>query len=187
MRSMNENIKIIKLIEFMESPEGWGRNQGRLVYQKLLDFVESNPSASVFRVSLDGVMRVDLSFASETVIELAKRYRTIKGFAFTNLTDLDMLENWDAAAFRKQQPIMIWKEDKGNVIGIAPSQGTFGAFQFALDRPFVRAAEYSSAYPEMSIANASSKFKQLWEQGFLLRREDVSGSGGIEFTYYRIK
>jgi len=184
---MNEKAAKTSLSEFMEAPEGWGRNQGRVVYQKLLDFVESSPETVVFRISLKGVNRVDLSFASETVVELAKRYRTNKGFAFTDLTDQDMLENWDAAAARKQQPIMVWDGDKGRVIGITPSQGTVGAFEFALDRPVVRAAEYSSTNPGMSIANASSKFKHLWEQGFLLRREDVSGSGGIEFTYFRIK
>jgi predicted transcriptional regulator len=30
------------------------------------------------------------------------------------------------------------------------------------------------------------KFKQLWEQGFLLRRESVADSGGVEFVYQRI-
>ena len=48
------------------------------------------------------------------------------------------------------------------------------------------ATEFAAATPKMSIANASTKFKQLWEQGFLLRREDVAESGGVEFTYYRI-
>ena len=38
----------------------------------------------------------------------------------------------------------------------------------------------------MSIANASTKFKQLWEQGFLLRQESVADSGGVEFVYQRI-
>lgn len=183
---MNENIAIIQLIDFMESPEGWGRNQGRAVYQKLIDFVETHPGVSVFRLSLEGVRRVDISFASETVIELARRYRMNKGFCFIGIIDKDMLENWEAAAERKSQPIMVWEGDRPRVIGIQPSQGCMGAFNFTLERPVARAAEYCSSTKGMTIANASSKFKQLWEQGFLLRREDVSGSGGIEFSYSRI-
>ncbi len=38
----------------------------------------------------------------------------------------------------------------------------------------------------LSIANASTKFKQLWEQGFLMRNESVADSGGVEFLYQRI-
>lgn len=184
---MNENSVIIRLGDFMNSSEGWGRGQGREVYQKLIDFVENNPGVTVFKVSLYGVRRVDISFASETVVELAKRYRGSKGFCFTDLTDPDMLENWGAAAERKSQPIMVWEDGVGRVIGLEPSPGNLGAFRFALDRPRARAAEFAVATEGMSIANASTKFKQLWEQGFLLRREDMADSGGVEFVYYRIE
>jgi hypothetical protein len=51
----------------------------------------------------------------------------------------------------------------------------------------VRAVEFAQATPDMSIANASTKFKQLWEQGFLLRRETTAESGGVEYVYCRIK
>jgi len=184
---MNEKFEIIRLLDFMDSPEGWGRSQGREVYQKLLDFVETHSGVTVFRISLDGVRRVDISFASETVIELARRYRTNKGFCFIDLADKDMLENWEAAAERKGQPIMVWGKGGGRVIGVQPSQGNMGAFNFALERPFARTVEFASSTPGMTIANASTKFKQLWMQGFLLRREDASGSGGIEYSYSRIE
>jgi hypothetical protein len=186
MISMNEKSITIKLRNFMDSPEGWGRNQGREVYQKLIDFVEDNPGTMIFKVSLDQVHRVDISFASETIVELARRYRGKKGFCLIDLTDQDMVENWDAAAERKAQPIMIWEWKNGRTIGMSPTQGSLGAFKFALERERTRAAEFAATIPDMAIANASMKFKQLWEQGFLLRREDVAESGGIEFTYYRI-
>jgi hypothetical protein len=183
---MNENSVTIRLYDFMKTQEGWGREQGRKVYQKLIDFVEAKPGVMIFKVSLDGTKRIDISFASESVIELARRYRGKKGFCFIDLTDQDMVENWEAAASRKGQPIMVWEGKKGRVIGVEPSRGTLGAFQFALERERTRATEFAASIPKMSIANASTKFKQLWEQGFLLRREDVAESGGVEFAYYRI-
>lgn len=184
---MNENSALICLHDQMNSPEGWGRSQGREVYGKLLEFVENHPGVLIFRVSLAGVKRVDISFASETVVELARRYRGLKGFCFIDLLDSDMMENWEAAAVRKSQPLMVWREDEGRVIGLNPSQGNAGALNFALRRESTRATEFASANPGMSIANASMKFKQLWEQGFLLRRENIADSGGVEFVYYRIK
>ncbi len=183
---MNETSESLKLSKFMESPEGWGRAGGRTTYQLLLDFVESRAGTMIFKVSLEGVKRVDISFASETVVELARRYRGSKGFCFTDLDDADMLENWAAAAARKIQPMMSWNRGKCQVLGVVPSKGTLAAFQFALQRPQTRTAEFAAVTPEMSIANASTKFKQLWEQGFLLRRDDVAVSGGVEYVYYRI-
>ena len=177
---------MVRLSGLMDYPEGWGRSQGRDVYQKLIEFVENNPGVMVFKVSLRGVQRVDISFASETVVEVARRYRGRKGFCFIDLTDVDMLENWDAAAERKQQPVMVWKDDVGRVIGMRPSQGSQTAFYFALKHPHTRAADFASVTPGMSITNASNKFKQLWQQGFLLRREEAAESGGVEFAYYRI-
>jgi hypothetical protein len=174
------------LREFMDSEEGWGRDQGRVVYNRLLHFVEDNAGTVLFPVSLDGVRRVDISFASETIVEIARRFRGAKGFYFVDLENRDMLENWEAAAEKKGQPIMVWKGRVGRVIGLQPSQGTVEALQFALKRQSARASEFVKAVPQVSIANASTKFKQLWEQGFLLRRENIAESGGMEYDYIRI-
>lgn len=171
----------------MDDDQGWGREGGRIVYQRLLAHVEATPGVIVFRVSFKGVRRLDISFASETVVELAKRYRGAKGFCLIDLTDLDLIENVEAAALRKAQPLMVWEGDRARAIGTEPSQGNREALAFALSRPIVRAAEFAQAMPDMSIANASTKFKQLWEQGFLLRRDATADSGGVEFVYYRIK
>lgn len=170
----------------MNGPEGWGRSDGREVYQRLLAFVEANAGTPIFRVSMEGVKRVDISFASETVVELARRYRGSKGFCLTDLDDEDMIENWDAAAERKAQPIMMWANGSPRVLGPSPSAGNQGALQFALSKVTSRASEFADTLENMSIANASSKFKQLWEQGFLLRTESAADTGGVEYSYRRI-
>lgn len=175
----------ICLASLMEHQDGWGRSQGRDVFRKLVDFVESCPGAVVFRVSLAGVRRTDISFASESVVELAKRYRGSKGFCLTELNDPDMAENWDAAARRASQPLMVVAGGKVQALGMEPSTGTVGAFHLTLERGSARATEYAAA-SGVSISNASTKFKQLWELGFLLRRESLAPSGGVEFEYFPI-
>lgn len=187
MSSVNENGKAILLRRLMDEDQGWGRELGRAVYRRLLTYVESNPGVAIFRVSLEGVRRVDISFGSETIVEIAKRYRGSKGFCFVDLRDQDMAENWDAAATKKTQPLMSWEGETERVLGPAPSQGNRDALRFAVARSVSRAAEFAQATPGMSVANASMKFKQLWEQGFLLRREASAESGGVEFLYFPIK
>lgn len=184
MNLMNE-VMVLPLRKFMDRPEGWGRGQGREVYQRLLDFVEGNSGVLVFRVSMKDVQRLDISFASETIVELARRYRRSKGFCIVDLIDKDLIENVSAAAEKKEQPLLIWRDRSASLIGSQPSEGTREAFQFAMGKVQARAAEFA-AQKGLSIANASMKFKQLWEQGFLLRKESTADSGGVEFVYQRI-
>jgi uncharacterized protein with PIN domain len=186
---MNETPVLVRLRDHMDRDDAWGREEGRVVSQRLVAMVEKNPGALVFRISLDGVKRLDISFASETVVELAHRYRRKKAFCLVDVDSQDMLENWDAAAQRKEQPLIVWRGDDYQVIGIEPKRGAIDAFSYAMQRAVARASEYKDARQEqnMTINNASMKFKQLWQQGFLLRRESVSESGGVEFTYQRIK
>lgn len=172
----------------MTEDDGWGRAAGRETHVRLVDFVEANPGVLIFRISNEGVRRIDISFASESVVELARRYRGKKGFCFVGLSDEDQRENWGAAAQRAGQPIMSWDETgRLIVLGPEPSSGNADAFAFALGRQEAKAAEYAGHRKNMSITNASSKFKQLWEQGFLLRRESAAESGGVEYVYLPIK
>ncbi|MCY3966331.1 MAG: hypothetical protein OXG83_14950 [Acidobacteria bacterium] len=184
---MNEiRTPVVVLADLMEADEGWGREKGRAVFQRLLAAVEDHPGATVLRISLRGVSRVDISFASETVVEIARRYRGIKGFCLEHIRDDDMLENWDAAAQRKDQPFLVWSGEEHRVIGVEPTPGNAAAFQFALTRDRAKASEFAAA-TGIPIANASIKFKQLWEQGFLMRQEDHAPTGGREFSYSRIR
>ncbi len=186
MKLMNQMATpVLTLRKFMDRPEGWGRSQGREVYQRLLKFVEDNPGTIIFQISMKDVHRVDISFASETIIELARRFRRTKGFCLIDLTDPDMVENIDAAGEKKQQPVLVWRGKSADLIGMKPTEGTREAFQFAMGRLQSRASEFA-AQKNLSIANASMKFKQLWEQGFLLRRESNADTGGVEFVYCRI-
>lgn len=177
---------MIDLADFIGSADAYGRAKGREVYQKLLDHVEDNAGVAVFKVSMKNVRHLDMSFISETIVELAKRYRGSKGFCFIDLNDPDLIENCDAAAGRQSQPLVVWKEGKPIPIGQQPSPGNREAYLFALKRPVTRATEFAAESESMTIANASTKFKQLWEQGFLLRRESAADTGGVEFVYHRV-
>ena len=189
MARMNQIPSLdLRLREFMDGDEGWGREAGRVTGQRLIGFIEKNPGILVFRVSLTDVRRVDISFASETIVELARKHRGQKGFCLLDLVDMDQRENWEAAARRAKQPITIWGSNgKPAFLGVDPSQGTVDALTFALKKSEVRAAEYAALDKTVSITNASTKFKQLWEQGFLLRREAAAESGGLEYVYFLIR
>lgn len=186
MGSMNENSITILLRSLMDSPYGWGRDQGRIVYHELLKVVDIHPEKTVIGISLRDVERNDISFAAETAVELARRYRGVKGIYLFDLIDADMLENWDAAAARANQPIMVKTKDGIRAIGVHPSQGNIEAFEYILNRASVTASEMANTL-NLKIANASTKLKQLYEQGFLLRQQEIAESGGVEYRYFAIQ
>ena len=97
-----------------------------------------------------------------------------------------MRENWEAAAQRAGQPIVSWAGSRPQILGVQPSQGSADALAFAMERGECRVAEYAAVRPNVSVPNASNKFKQLWDQGFLLRREMAADSGGVEYVYMGI-
>jgi hypothetical protein len=185
---MNERpTNVIALVDMMGGEtDGWGRSMGRKVFEALRDSVEAHTNVRVFAISLAGVEHLDFSFASESVVEIARRYRGEKGFYLTDLADADMRDNIDAAAAKKEQPLLVWRDGSYTLIGMLPSQGNREAFAFAMERPATRASEFAVAREGMSIANSSTKFKQLWSGGFLLRSVGSAESGGTEFVYHPI-
>lgn len=164
----------------------WGRPQGRAVFEKLVSFVEGHPAQALFKLSMEGVERIEASFASEAIVELVRRYLGIKGICLTELSNEENRFNIDLAASRMNVPIAVWNGRAVDIIGSRPSSGTREALEFALSRTESRAADFVGVNPKVSIANASTKFKQLWEQGFLMRSESAADSGGVEFLYRRI-
>jgi hypothetical protein len=158
---------------------------GREVFPKLLEHVERNPDQTVFAVSLKGVKRVDFSFSSETIVELARRFRGVKGFYLVDIGVPEIEENIDAAAQRVEQPLLVINGGKHYFIGGMPSAGNKAALDFVVTRTQARAVETAQAI-HVSVANASMKLKQLWTSGFLLRHESVADTGGVEYVYHRI-
>jgi len=170
----------------MKSANAWGHEEGREVYSKLLKSVEENAGKKIFRVSLKGVEATDATFPRESLMELAKRFRGDKGFCLYDVPDIDLLDNWSMAAEKKKQPIFVWDPDGYKLIGPQMNKGHEAIFELLLKRDSVKAIDVVMELG-LGLSNASSKLKQLWEKGYILRNNELAESGGIEYVYYKIK
>ena len=177
---------LIRLRDLMDEDDGLGRAQGREVHRRLLLLVEANPAERIFQVSLASVRRSDALFPGESVLELARRFRRRKGFCLLDLVDEDLRDNWDVAAVRLEQPITVWQNGRGQVLGPPPTEGLRAVLDYVLAVDSTTASECATRFG-MQIANSSNKLKYLFESGYVLRTERPSGSGGIEHVYCRIK
>jgi hypothetical protein len=176
----------IRLVEYMGRPDGWGRVLGQRVQEALRSQIESKPDEVMIRISLDGVERTDISFPREAVIELARNYRGQRGFCLTDAVDQDLLDNWDAAATKLKQPLFVWNDGVCfRQLGPEPSVGLREMLDYVNHVPVARTSEAATAL-HLKVPNASNKLKQLWLEGYILRREQSANSGGVEYEYVRM-
>ena len=183
---MNQNAMIIKLRDFTKDAHPFGNVQGKDVFHKLMKLVDSLPSCNVFGISLDGIEATDASFPRESVMALARFYRGEKSFYLIDITDQDLIDNWNYAAEAKEQPLVIWSGNKYKVIGPEMTKGTRDVVEFVLENGSVTTASISAAFG-ISIPNASTRLKKLYSAGYITRTEEAAESGGREFIYYAIK
>jgi len=186
MNIVKQNWTEVRLRDLMALEDAWGVEEGREVYRKLLERVEAHPSALIFRLSLAGVRRTDVSFPRESVVEIARRFRGQKGFCLWDVADENLLENWDAAAAKREQPLFVWNRKGYRLLGPTPSPGLSKVLNFAIEYESVTTAQIVNHF-RWSPSNASNKLRSLTQSGYLLRREEAATSGGIEFLHYRVR
>ena len=179
---VNETLAVLPLERLLTDGDGWGREQGREVFGKLVALVEAHAGSMAFALSLHHVRHLDTSFASEAIVALVQRYRGRTGFRLVSISDDDIVVNIVAAVARVGQPVLAETSAGLRFLGPAPSAGLSAVVDLVLERGRIRAADVAAGL-EISIANASNKLKQLWEQGYLLRCEESAASGGTEFVY----
>ena len=176
----------ITLRDYMPGPDGWGYMMGRQVHERLREVVEAHPEEIVFSLSLEGIEHTDASFPRESVIELARSCRGRRGFCLIDAFDPDLLDNWDAAALKREQPLTVWQGDNAHILGPQPGEGVREMLSYVLSVPSTITSEAAQSL-HLKVPNASNKLKQLWQEGYILRRERTAASGGVEYEYYRIK
>ena len=185
---MNENRYTMKLIDFCAgNPMPFGNQKGRDVFPKLKAIIDSRPSQNIFEISFEGIEFTDSSFARESILLLAKMFRGDKGIYLSHFDpqNIDMLDNWDYAAEKVKQPILVKLGDSIKLLGTQPTTSNKEVFDLVMKDKSITTSKVASKL-NLSVPNASSKLKKLVDDGFILRIEEVAESGGIEYIYKSI-
>lgn len=180
-------MHLVRLRNYMNSDEGWGPVEGCRVRAHLEQAISQAPLETTIVVSMEGITRTDSVFPREAVIELAVRQRCQRGICLTDLHDQVLLENWENAALRCQQPLFLWGTNicEPYLLGPQPSVGLRDVLRYVLSVGSTRTSEAASTL-QMTLQNASNKLKGLWETGYILREEQCAQSGGKEHLYFKI-
>lgn len=183
---MNQKSITLNLIDFTSGEaQPYGNTLGRETFNKFINHLDTLPKAYVVAISI-GDVSADSSFMREAVISVVKHYRGEKYFYIQDLKDPDVRDNCHYAAEAKKQPIVAWSGRDYTILGPQPSASNLALLEVVLSKLSVTTAQVAVDL-DISVQNASTKLKKLVEEGYIMRREEVAESGGIEYVYAAIR
>ena len=175
----------VSLQSYTHSSQGWGYLQGRSVRQMLQSTIAACPHETIIQISLAGMEILDVPFAREAFVLLAREEHGCRGICLTDATNPDILANCDGAATACNMPLTTWTDHHCQILGREPSAGLTPILQYVLTHSVVR-ANMTTIPLRISVQNASNKLKALWQAGYILRRQMCAESGSLEYEYLRI-
>lgn len=189
---MKPIIDNIKLADFMDFPpnedgtkDGWGVDDGKEVGDAIKRYVSSRPEVDIFNISFTGVRRVDASFPREAFTLLAKHLAGNKGFYICDVTNDVILDNIRAGADKLGFPLHVECRGATVILGAKPKRTQQELYDYVLAKKWVSTSQVAEAC-DLKVNNASNKLKEMVYQGFILRKEGIAESGGVEFYYFPI-
>jgi hypothetical protein len=188
---MKQNKNNIDLKQIMDDCKllGESANEGKVLYSALVSHIDNHPQYDVFYITLNATY-FNASFAREGIVKVAQNYRMKKGLCLVSVEDEDSLDNILGPVAKLEQPIPYYINGEFHLvshkkIGV-PSKTNQPIFDFLLSRGLTTANEVAEEF-KLKLNNASTKLKALFEEGFVLRQDQKSTSGGIEYFYFAIK
>lgn len=183
---MNQNpFMMLDFYKIVGKSHVFGNVAGHEAYQKLVEIIEQNPNCQIFAISLKGIEATDASFPRESVIAIAKQYRARKAFFLLDLIDKDLIDNWNYAALAKEQPIALWHENSYQILGESLSNSMKKILNIIYLKKSLTTSEVATTL-NLSVQNVSTQLKKMYEQGYVLRQQEMAESGGKEFFYQAI-
>lgn len=188
---MKQNSNQISLEEIFKKHNltGMGADEGVKVFNIISSKVNNHPETTIFYISINGEI-FDASFAREAIVKLAKSLRMKRGICLVNILNEDVIDNILGPVARLEQPIPYYQQNQLKHVDCkkigAPSKTNKQIFEYIASRGLTTANEVVDEF-DLKLSNASTKLKSLFEEGFILREEKKSTSGGIEYFYYAIK
>ena len=184
MKQISKKLSLLQFTENNNHP--FGNDKGRETFKNLMSYVSLTKETKIFEISLDGILATDASFPRESVVSVAKKLRGIKWFCLSDFDSEDLFDNWDYAASAKEQPLMVWDGACYKVIGSNLKPSGLELLDCVISSDSATTS-YIAKKLNISVQNASTRLKNMANEGLIMRLEDIADSGGKEFIYRAVK
>ncbi|MBD8681712.1 MULTISPECIES: hypothetical protein [Pseudomonas] len=179
-----QHTKVV-LLERIGTPLALGADEGLKLGIELSGLVYSSRGPHVVELSLAGITAIDCAFFEQAV------HKHIHGLTVGSAIYVSGIESPDVAltcelTARALGRYLIVEEDQGYRIAGRDLRAADAMLVEALyDKGLDNSRDIAETY-DMSVANASTRLKDMLQKGLVLRAEVTSATGGYEFRYFPI-
>ena len=171
-----------------DCPDAWGTSAGIDVFLRLHAKLARLPDRTVVVLDYSGIVRADVSFQREAVVETVRRHRPRLLFIASNVGNEDILANL-AAALEARGEILLVRVQKGRprILGrrlATEHENTLSAIQ---EHHQFTSTQLTVPPYGLEASTASARLATLWKAGVIGRIQGASPSGGREYRYYPIR
>ena len=171
----------LSLKEYCENKNPWGSHQGKKTYEKLHAVVSATEDDSI-EVSLGGIDSLDPSFFRESLVSLAWNLRGQKYFHISDVSNSDIKDNCSLGCLKHKMPLILVDKGLKSFIGPEISEPTQKLLDYVILKGEVTTPNLARDL-KLSVQNASTRLKRLASEGYLVRKNEGSKTGGREYTY----
>lgn len=176
----------LRITEFIDGGDAWGRELGRKIFRDLDDRLFASPAdAHVVMIDFSGTERIDVSFPQEAVVELIRKYTGNRYFFLNGLEDPDVEENV-SVALEKREMTAIIRDSKGyRLTGKPLADDLQDILKLADERDEITSGDVVKRF-ELTPQNTANKLAALWKMGLLQRDDRTARGGGRENRYAKV-
>ena len=176
----------LRIAEFIEKGDAWGRELGRKVFRELDDRLFASPAdAHVVKIDFVETNRIDVSFPQEAVVELIRKYVGNRYFFLSGLEDQDIEENVSVALEKRDMSAIIRDSKGSRLTGKSLADDLHGIWKLAEEREEITSGDVVRRF-ELTPQNAANKLAALWKMGLIQRDDRTARGGGRENRYTKV-
>lgn len=176
------------LLRSGDGADAWGTSAGIDVFLRLHAELVRLSDHTVVVLDYSGIVRTDVSFQREAVVETVRRHRPRLLFIAANVGNEDVLANLTAALAARGEILLVRvQEGPPRLFGrrlATEHEDTLSAIQ---DHQQFTSTQLTIPPYGLEASTASARLTALWKAGLIGRIQGASPSGGREYRYYPIR
>ncbi|AXH59718.1 hypothetical protein [Pseudomonas amygdali] len=175
----------VVLAERLGSSLALGAAAGLKVGIELSGLVYSNLGPHVVELSLAGIEAIDCAFFEEAVYKRIGNLTQGAAIYLSGIESPDVARTCELTARALGRYLVIEDDQTYRIAGLDLRPGEAILVEAVYDKGMDNSRDIADAY-DLSVANASTRLKDMLQKGLVLRAEVISDTGGYEYRYFPI-
>ena len=175
----------VSLIERIGTPLALGSSEGSKLGIELAQLVYSTRGPLVVELSMAGITAIDCAFFEQAVYKLIHDLTQGAAIYVSDVQSEDVARTCELTARALGRYLIIEGKQGYRIVGQDLRAADAMQVEALYDKGLDNSRDIADVY-DMSVANASTRLKDMLKKGLVLRAEVISATGGYEYRYFPI-